>query len=326
MRQTFAEAVDRIRLQAEGWVEESNVRELTAASPEEIEAFAAVWTDLGGGERYQLVRAMADLAEEYRSLAYDSFFEMALDDDIGEIRAEAVAGLGEAFDLRLAGKILRMFRNDSDADVRAEAATILGTYLAWAGSQEESLPFRREVEEALLEAINTEGEDLLVRRRALEAYGYAEDPFADEVLMEAYDSEDDEMVASAIFAMGRRLDDEWLNIVHRELASEVEEIRLAATYAAGEIGSGSSVPFLLRVIGEDPSDDVRVAAVYSLSEIEAPEAGRILEDLLESEETAISVAAEDALELREAEDGDDEMVMFDYGLSDEDDHRENGRA
>ncbi|NPV09676.1 MAG: HEAT repeat domain-containing protein [Anaerolineae bacterium] len=325
MRESFAEALEGVRQQAEGWLKESNLRQLSAATAEEVHAFATVWSDLEADRRFQLITALAGLAEESRELSFEPLFEVTLEDDIAEVRSTAVAGLWEVSDNRLAEKVLGLLRDDPDAGVRAEAATALGTFLATSEPEGDSAGLRQRVEDALLEAINTDTEDVLVRRRAIESYGYADDPYVDEILMDAYDSDEDEMVASAIFAMGRRLDERWLGIIHRELSSEVDEIRLAAIYAASEIGSGASVPYLLRIIGEDPSDDMRVAAVYGLAEIEAPEAARILEDLLESEDVAVQVAADDALDLWQSRDDLSDMVMFDYGPPREEGHSGNGR-
>ncbi|MGI6208402.1 MAG: HEAT repeat domain-containing protein [Anaerolineae bacterium] len=324
MREEFGEALASMQQQAEDWLQEENLRKLSAANTEEARAFEQMWSELDAGERYQLISALAELAEENREVSFEPLFEITLEDDSAEVRAVAVAGLGEVCDSRLAEKMLRLLRTDPDAAVRAEAATALGTFLAIAEPGEDSAGLRQQIEDDLLETINTDSEDVLVRRRALESYGYAEDPYADEVLMDAYDSDEDEIVASAVFAMGRRLDESFLPIIHRELDNEVDDIRLAAIWAAAEIGSGASVPYLLRIIGEDPSDDVRTAAVYALAEIEAPEAARILEELLDSEDIAIQMAADDALELWQSRDEMSDMVMFDYGPPGDEGHSDNG--
>ncbi len=77
------------------------------------------------------------------------------------------------------------------------------------------------------------------------------------------------------------------------------------------------MPHLLRVIGEDPDDEVRVAAVYALADIESPEAERLLQDLLESTDEAILAAATDALEMWNAREDLGDMVLFDFGPGDD---------
>ena len=324
MSESFARALDKVR---RGWASDDNIRELTHADPEDIEAFRQTWFGLDDDCRYQLAARLADLAAQDPRLVFDALFEVLLDDDLAAVRALAVSGLPDIADEGLARRMTWLAQNDADAEVRAEAATALGAFLFGEDMADEPAQgLRREVEDTLLGMINTDAEDIQVRQRALEAYGYASDPFVDDVLRDAYDSDDDELRASAVFAMGRRMDEAWLPVVHREMRNESESMRLAAVYAASEIGSGSSVPHLLRVIGEDPDEDVRVAAVYALGEIETPETRRILEDLLEGNNVSIVNAADDALEMRGDAGGNSDLLMFDYGLFDEPDIRDDGPA
>ena len=317
MSEAFAEALDKVRKHRGEWASEANICQLTHPSPEDLEAFRKTWFDLDDNTRYQVAARLTDLAEQDSALAFEELFQVLLDDDLAAVRVFAIARLSDIIDMSLARRMLWLVKNDADAGVRAEAATALGAYLfASDGESEREQSFRREVEDVLLEIVNTDAEDMQVRQRALESYGYASDPFADDVLREAYESDEDDLRASAVFAMGRRADEAWLPIVHRELRSEPEVMRLAAIYAAGVIGSSSSIPHLLRVIGEDANDDVRAAAVYALADIDSPEAVRILEDLLESDDITIVNAADEALDIRLAAENED-LVVFDYGFLDE---------
>ena len=320
MRESFGAALDSLRQQSEGWLLLNNLRKLSAATPEEVDSFMSVWAGLAERHRFQLAGALVDAAAVSGELTLEPLFEVILDDESAEVRCAALEGLDEVVDSRLADKLVVMLATDPEAQVRADVATLLGLYLSECeGVEEEEHDTRRRVEDALLEAINTDSEEVLVRQRALEAYGYAEDPYVDEVIMDSYDGDEDEMRASAVFAMGRRMDEEWLTIVHREMDNEVPEMRLAAIYAAAHIGSGASVPYLLRVIGEDVSEDVRIAAVYGLAEIESPEAERLLQDLLESSDEVILAAASEALEMWSTREDLSDMVLFDYGPGGDDD-------
>lgn len=316
MRDSFDAALDSVRQQTEGWLLYDNLRQLSAPSPEEVQHFLEVWVTLADRYRNQLAGALVDAATEGGELTLEPLFEVILDDELPEVRCAAVEGLGEVVDDRLAERLVMLLATDPEAQVRADAASVLGVFLSECDEAAGAESTRRRVEDGLLEAINTDTEEVLVRRRALESYGFAEDPYVDEVIMDAYDSDEDEMRASAVFAMGRRLDEERLGIIHQEMDNEVEEIRLAAIFAAAQIGSGTSVPYLLRIIGEDPSDEVRVAAVYGLADIESPEAERLLQDLLESSDDTILAAATDALEMWNAREDLSDMVLFDYGPDD----------
>jgi HEAT repeat protein len=316
MTDEFAQELERIRDQVEGWSDEDNLHSLTSPSPDELDAFTTFWAEWDDSVRYGVASSLAALAEQDASVSFEPLLETMLDDEMAAIRVTAISCLWEVMDGNLARRMLTMFQDDSSAEVRAEAATALGSFFCSgdAGDNE----FSRAVVDMLLESVNSDTEDVLVRQRALEAYAYSEDPYVDDVLRDAYESEDDEIRSSAVFAMGRRGDEDWLPVVHQELRSDADNMRLAAVAAASQIASSASVPFLLQVIGEDPDQDIRVAAVYALSEIESPEAERILQDLLDSDDMDIVEAADEALELRQAGGQMDNLLMLDANRHEED--------
>jgi len=325
MKKTFAEALEKIHDQSKGWQQDENLRYLSNPALEETQAFADTWFELEDNVRFQLATLLADLAEQDPALAFEALFDILLEDDMPAIRTTAITQLSPIADESLARRFLWLLRNDPAAEVRAEAATALGTSL-WALDSDTvtARALEQEITDALLEVFHTAAEDVLVRQRALEAYAYSDDPFVHEVLEDAYDSEEDEISASAVFAMGHCGGEDWLPIVHRELRSQGQAMRLAAIYAAGQIGSSDSISHLLRVIGEDPDEEVRVAAVYALAEIESPEASRILEDLLESNNIVIAAAADDALEMQEDYQDFDNLLLIEYGLVEEESLGGNG--
>lgn len=319
MRESFAAELDRLRYQKQGWLGARNVAELSSPTADEAEAFGATWFSLDDGVRQRFAEALSRCTDDDPSLDFLALFTAMLDDELPAVRVLAIGSLADCCDELVANRLLDVLRNDSAAEARAEAAATIGFFIGSVESEDISDTLRRAIGDALLETINTPEEEVTVRQRALEAFAFSEDPYVDEVLEEAYDSDEDEMRASALFAMGRRGEEGWLPTIHRELRNEVETIRLAAICACSEIGSASSIPFLLQVIGEDPEQDVRVAAVLALADFETPEAGRILEDLLESDDVALVSAADEAIDMRTSTFGDEQLPMFDYGPWDDDD-------
>ena len=322
MRETFAAALAKIADLSDGWATERNLAQLSHTTSDELEAFREHWERMSEEDRYLMASALADTAEDEPGLDFDSLFGLMIEDESPAVRALAVGNLAESLDEQSAPQVLELLRNDAASEVRAEAAAALGVYLgSWEG-EDATMEARREIGDALLEVVNTPEEEITVRQRALEAYAFSDDPYVDEVLEEAYDSDDDELRASAVFAMGRRGEEDWLPVIHRELRNEVESIRLAAVCASGEIGSPASIPYLMQVIGEDPAEDIRVAAIYALADFEVPEASRILQDLLDSDDVAIANAADEALDMRDEGLGEDQMVLFDYGPPDDESDEE----
>jgi HEAT repeat protein len=326
MREPFANELERVREQSEGWARRRNLADLAHPDPEELDAFRDAWFGLGDEVRYRMATALAKAAEDDPSLDYTPLFSVLLEDEAPEVRAIGVANSVDAMDEAAAIRVLDLLRNDSAAEVRAEAAAALGLFVGTMEGDEISDSVRRDIDDGLLETINTPEEDVIVRQRAIEAFAYSDDPYVDGVLEDAYDSDDDELRASAVFGMGRRGEESWLPTIHRELRNEVEAIRMAAIYATAEIASPTSIPYLLQVIGEDPQLDVRVAAIYALADFETPEAGRILEDLLESDDVSLVNAADEAIEMRGSNFGEGPLVMFDYGLPDDEEFSEDGAS
>ena len=74
-----------------------------------------------------------------------------------------------------------------------------------------------------------------VRRRSLEALGFSSRDDVPVLIESAYNRQDPDWKASAIFAMGRSSDERWADQVLRSLVSENRSVRLAAVQASGEL-------------------------------------------------------------------------------------------
>jgi len=71
---------------------------------------------------------------------------------------------------------------------------------------------------------------------------------------------------SALFAMGRSRNELWNNLVLSMLNNNQPDLRLEAARAAGELEITQAVPILLELL-DDPSDSIRDASIWSLSQI-----------------------------------------------------------
>ena len=71
---------------------------------------------------------------------------------------------------------------------------------------------------------------------------------------------------SALFAMGRSANENWGPQVIARLDSERSRVRCEAARAAGELELREAVPQLLQLI-YDPDQDVRLASIWSLSQV-----------------------------------------------------------
>jgi len=122
-----------------------------------------------------------------------------------------------------------------------------------------------------------------IRRRSLEAISYSSREEVKEHILKAYESDQEEWVASAIFAMGRSLDSDYGDMVFEHLDHTSPKVRLEAVRACGELSLEDAVPIILDLLDDLP--DIREAAILSLSQIGGEDAGPALQGLLDDEVT-----------------------------------------
>ncbi len=164
--------------------------------------------------------------------------------------------------------------------------------LAECGEIRES--YKTIISRALLNRYNDTNKPVEVRRRALESAAPLSLPSVRESIKKAYDSRDERLTISAIYAMGRTCDDSWLPIIYKEMSNADAEIRYEAASACGEIGTEASAPHLLEHI-HDTDIEVRMAVIQSLGKIGGIEAKKGLQRIAKDPNPAVSEAVEQAL-------------------------------
>lgn len=240
----------------------------------DLAALEAAWPHVAVERRRNILSDLHEIGEANFEVTFDSVFRLALEDEDAEARATAIRGLGESEELDLVAPLIELMYHDPDAKVRATAASALGRYIYLGELDDIPTPMKQRIEDALLKVIG--GEDVLdVRRRALEALGYSSRTEVAGLIQAGYESSDEPMRVSAVFAMGRNSDARWAAPVLAELRDGTPELRFEAARAAGELQLGEAVAELERMIqdGDEPGHE---AALWSLSEIGGPEARRIL--------------------------------------------------
>lgn len=282
---------------------------LSDLSPEELVQFDDTWSQLPGPRRRELVSRLVELAEEQVEVCFRPIFQWLLADEDARVRAQAIDGLWEDDDVRLVAPLTRVLQADPASDARAAAAQSLGRFVLLGELEELDRGLGDAVEEALWSAYHEADQDILVRRRALEALGYSSADRIARIIAEAYADDDDGLRASAVFAMGRSADSRWRDIVLAELSSTDAEMRYEAARASGELELAEAVPALLPLLDE-ANVDLRDVAVWALGHIGGPEARRALEACAASDDEALAEAAQEALDELSFLSGDDELPAF----------------
>src|SRR5690606_4713598 len=134
----------------------------------------------------------------------------------------------ESEDAALIAPFIDFLQHDPDPLVRAAAASALGRFVYLGELEELSEAHKRRVEDALLAVIGG-GDDLEVRRRALEAVSYSSRDEVPPLIAAAYAAYEPKHRVSAVFSMGRNADRaRWAQHVRTELESAEPELRFEA--------------------------------------------------------------------------------------------------
>lgn len=267
---------------------------LTAPASKDVKQFAVEWPGLPVDQRLKIISILAEQAEANYELDFNALFRVAMVDPDGQVRTVAIEGLWEDEEPALVRPLVQVLKNDPVMSARAAAAASLGRFVLLLDLEELDERYSEVVHRALAEAADDPKEDLEVRRRAVESIAYWDDPSVADIIGEAYQSADEPMRVSAIFAMGRSADPSWADTICAELASRNPAMRYEAARAAGELALKEALPELIK-LAADRDREVQLAAVAALGQVGGQRARQVLERCLRSTDEALNLAAEDAL-------------------------------
>ena len=264
---------------------------------EDLEQLEQVWPEVWTERRRGLLEDMESLSEGDTLLFFDPVAIMCLGDEDPVARATAIRLLWQSHKEKLVPMFLKLLKEDPEAIVRSAAATGLGMFV-YLGELEE---IKESTYQELLQAlINTylSSEDVLVRRRALESLGYASHPDVSGFIRRAYESNDEEWLQSALFAMGRSYNKRWTKLVLRMFDHPDSMVRYEAVRAAGELEASEAREPIFDLLEEGTDDDdMYFAAIWSLTKIGGEGVRSLIERNLEETEDPDEIQfLEEALE------------------------------
>jgi HEAT repeat protein len=302
--------------------------------PGEIEDLTKIWEKIPTWRRKALLQDLEQLFGDDFLLSFEAICRIGLADPDPEIRFLSLHSLFEYDVEDLVSVFLNLLTTDENADVRAAAATALGKYI-YAGEIEELDPKTLRLIEDRLISVYQSSDTALVRRRALEALGFSSRKELPALIEAAFNTQKNEWVVSALFAMGRSCDKRWQEPVVKMLNHVLPDIRVEAARAAGEIEITDTSDSLIELL-EDDNVEVRLAAAWSLSQIGGEDAQEALNLILDStdipEESEFIESAIDNLifnqsvqfygimDFPKGEDDDGDLDFDDYDNFDLDDY------
>ena len=222
---------------------------------------------------------------------------MCLEDGDPVARATAIRLLWQSEDETIVPKLIAMMMEDPQSIVRAAAATGLGIFVYLGELEEIGKSTYQELLKVLID-VHLGSDEILVRRRALESLGYASHPEVPGFIQYAYDSNREELLQSALFAMGRSCDTRWTKPVLRMFGHPDALVRYEAVRAAGELELSEAREALFDMLEAGIEDeDIYLAAIWSLSKIGGHGVRNLIEaSLEEAEDDEEELFLEEALE------------------------------
>ncbi|HNS49816.1 MAG TPA: HEAT repeat domain-containing protein [Anaerolineae bacterium] len=260
--------------------------------------------------RRQLLRSLVELAETSFEVDFGAIYRHCLQDSDAMVRTTAIEGLWEDSSPALVTPLLQLLRADPSPQVRAAAATGLGSFVLAGQMEELDAGTAGKVADELLATFSLLGEAVDVRRRALESAAYSGSPQVGAALGLAYDEDDEAWRLSAVVGMGRTCNRRWSPILLEELESSSAAMRYQAAVACGETSLIDSVPILGRLL-RDPDRQIAGAAIWALGQIGGVAARDLLLDLYEEADDETQDAIDEALAEQDLLEGMPSFSMVD---------------
>lgn len=267
-------------------VHATGVAALSDLRREEMPSIESAWSRIPETGRIAIVRWASELSEDRVELSFGRLLRLALTDASPAVRQFALRSLWEDEGSDLPSMLVSILRHDPSADVKAEAAALLGRYVDRFATQGDGQADANTVRSALLSSWRDGSQAPIVRRRSLESVsGFGADDDVRRAIGDAFDNDDGFIAVGAIRAMGRTMCSDYLGSILSEMGSDDAEFRYEAAIAAGELGDGRAVSELSNLL-HDEDAEVRNAAMTALGRIGGQAAIRALSSKLDDEQTA----------------------------------------
>ncbi len=272
----------------------SGLTGLSNLDEDESAELRRVLFDVPVERRRWVAQSLNDLAEDNATFDFEAVFTILLDDEDPHVRRLAIDGLWEVDDRWLIEPLICMLQGDPDEGVRATAALALGRYVVLNEFGEVRARDADSVIDALRGAIDDPNQRLEVRARAVEAAGASSASWAEDMIWRAFDAGEPRFQVSAIHAMGRNANPDWLPTLFTEMESSDPQRRFEAAGAAGRIGDEDAIPHLVDLI-EDEDAEVQEAAIAALGDIGGDAAVEVLRSHLQNADARIQDAIRTAI-------------------------------
>jgi hypothetical protein len=281
--------------------------------PRDIKEFLPIWQDTTITRKISLLEDLEEITEKDTLVCFDEVAKSVINDLDPRVRVLAMRLLWESEDSKLVPILIELMLEDVDEGVRSTAASLLGHFVYLGELDEIPDAVKISAVKSLLDVVLSE-EVSQVRMRALESLGYSSHPKVPALIKAAYDSKENLWVACALCAMGRSADDQWSEFVQEKLDSNDSDIKFEAARAAGELEIPTALDQLFTMVEEEDFDsEIRLAAIWSLSQIGGREVKDKLQELLKESDSEEEIEwLEKALENLEISSSSEGLNFFNF--------------
>ncbi len=232
-----------------------------------LEKLKQSWSAISINRKITLLEDLEDLTEADTLVCCDAVAKFAMQDDEPRVRCQAIHLLWDCEDTSLIPAFMELLENDPAESVRAAAASALGKFILLGELEEIPKEKSAPVVAKLLEIVQRkpEGE---IQRKALESLGYSCEDIVPQLITQAMQRDDAEWTASALFAMGRTLDNRWDKTVLEHMNHLDQSIQIEAIRAAGELELSAANELLFDMLDDEDVDSELLYHIYwALSKI-----------------------------------------------------------
>ncbi len=291
---------------------------LSDISPENLSDLSAIWEDVNVERRRGLIDDLEQLTDANNLLSFELIFRIGLEDLDDQVRFFATRAI-EIFDTDdLIPFFLSVLEEEDSVDVRVVTTSILGKYIYRGELDKISAEIKARIENKLLLILESD-QPSQVQLRALEALSYSSHPEVQKHILKAYISENEDWIASAVFAMGRSFDHQYNEMVFDQLQHTSPKVRVEAVRACGELILEDAVPVILDLLDDLP--EIRGASIWALSQIGGEDAGPAIHQLLDGDVSEDEVELiQQALERLDFLEEGVNLSMFDMPFSDQEEY------
>lgn len=294
-----------------------NLSALSDLDTPQFDLFSSCWQSLSSLRRRTLLATLGQQADEHIELLFDNINRLGLDDPNPTVRMIAIGNLWESTDPSLLTLFRTALNEDSSVEVRTAAADSLGRFVHLTEIENSSLKESNQIVDDLLLTLKS-GAPPALHRACIESLGFSSREDAQAIIADAYNSGDEELIKSALLAMGKSANPVWRPEILQGLHHPSPQIRTVAARAAGELELHDAIHLLVELL-EDVSDEVVHLAIWSLGQLGSDTARTsLLEIQAAAPDPEIVKKADEALEHLAFLEGTPDLSIFDFDDPSED--------